>query len=209
MNFHPEEKWIDWVDQLSMNDFVVIDDFLPAQLYTQVRNFLLHKLEEDEFDRAGIGSSANKLKDTSIRGDFTYWIDKDRDQSLSEAFGVIEEAKDVLNRFCFLSLSGFEFHLAYYPEGTFYKRHVDQFKERSNRMISMIIYLNEGWKKGDGGELKIFKEDEELIIDPIARRCVMFKSAEVPHEVMQTNVGRYSLTGWMLYQPSGVGFVLG
>lgn len=209
MNFHPEEKWIDWVDQLSLNDFVVIDDFLPEPLYDQVRGFLVHKLEEDAFDRAGIGSSANKLKDTSIRGDFTYWIDKERDQSLTDAFGVIEEAKDVLNRFCFLSLSGYEFHLAYYPKGTFYKRHVDQFKERSNRMISMIIYLNEGWKKGDGGELKIFREDEELIINPIARRCVMFKSAEVPHEVMQTNVGRYSLTGWMLYQPSGVGFVLG
>ena len=99
MNFHPEEKWIDWVDQLSMNDFVVIDDFLPAQLYMEVRNFLLHKLEEDEFDRAGIGSSAHKLKDTSIRGDFTYWIDKERDQSLSDTFGVIEEAKDILNRF--------------------------------------------------------------------------------------------------------------
>ena len=209
MNFHSEEKWIDWVDQLSLNDFVVIDNFLSEDLFKRVRAFLLHKLAEDEFDRAGIGPSSKNLKDTSIRGDFTYWLDKDRDQDLSLAFEIIEETKDVLNRFCFLSLSGYEFHLAYYPEGTYYKKHLDQFQERSNRMISMIIYLNEGWQKGDGGELKIFRDKDEFIIDPIAGRCVMFKSAEVPHEVMQTNVGRYSLTGWMLYQPSGVGFVLG
>ncbi|WP_424961206.1 2OG-Fe(II) oxygenase [Ekhidna sp.] len=209
MNFHPEEKWIDWVDQLSLNDFVVIDDFLPEDLYKRVRSFLLHKLEVDEFDRAGIGSSNKNLKDTSIRGDFTYWLDKDRDKDLSLAFEIIDETKNILNRFCFLSLSGYEFHLAYYPEGTYYKKHLDQFQERSNRMVSVIIYLNEDWKKGDGGELKIFKEDGELIVDPVAGRCVMFKSADVPHEVMQTNLGRYSLTGWLLYQPSGVGFVLG
>lgn len=209
MNFHSEEKWIDWVDQLSEYDFVVIDEFLSEDIYQQLRSFFLTKIEEDEFERAGIGSVLNNQLDTTIRGDFTYWLDKVRDTSLSSVFEVIEEAKDVLNRFCFLSLSGYEFHLAHYPAGTFYKRHVDQFRERSNRMISMIIYMNEGWQKGDGGELKIFKEEEEIVVDPIARRCVMFKSADVPHEVMKTNVGRYSLTGWLLYQPSGVGYLLG
>ncbi|MEQ8906520.1 2OG-Fe(II) oxygenase [Ekhidna sp.] len=209
MNFFPEEKWIDWVDQLSENDYVVIDNFLSPELYQVVRKFLLQRLEEDEFKRAGLGSVFNNQLDTSIRGDFTYWLDKDRDITLSPAFELIEEIKFTLNRFCFLSLSGYEFHLAHYPAGTFYKRHVDQFQDRSNRMISVIIYLNEGWKHGDGGELKIYKDEEELLIDPIAGRCVMFKSADVPHEVMKTNVGRYSLTGWMLYQPSGVGYLLG
>lgn len=178
-------------------------------MYQAVRGFLLQKLEVDEFKRAGLGSAFNNQKDTSIRGDFTYWLDKDRDTLLTPAFDLIEEIKFALNRYCFLSLTGYEFHLACYPAGTFYKRHVDQFQDRSNRMISVIIYLNEGWKQGDGGELKIYKEDEELLIDPIAGRCVMFKSADVPHEVMKTNVGRYSLTGWMLYQPSGVGYILG
>lgn len=209
MNYFPEEKWIDWVDQLSENDYVVIDNFLSPELYQVVRGFLLRKLEEDEFERAGLGSVFNNQLDTSIRGDFTYWLDKNRDNELSVAFDLIEEIKFTLNRYCFLSLSGYEFHLAHYPAGTFYKRHVDQFKDKSNRMISVIIYLNEGWKQGDGGELKIFKNDEELLVDPIAGRCVMFKSADVPHEVIKTNVGRYSLTGWMLYQPSGVGYILG
>lgn len=209
MNFFPEEKWIDWVDQLSDNDYVVIDNFLSPELYQAVRGFLLQRLNDDEFQRAGLGSVFNNVLDTKIRGDFTYWLDKGRDQKVRTVFDLIEEIKFTLNRYCFLSLSGYEFHLAYYPEGTFYKRHVDRFQDHSNRMISVIIYLNEGWQKGDGGELKIYKETGDIIVDPLAGRCVMFKSADVPHEVLPTNVGRYSLTGWMLYQPSGVGYLLG
>lgn len=208
MTNYSDESWLNWVDTLSENDFVVIDDFLPAPVYQLVRDFFLAKLKEDEFDRAAIGSNLNAQLDTSIRGDFTYWLDKLRDEELSDVFGLVEESIAIFNRYCFLSLAGYEFHLAYYPEGTFYKKHVDQFKDRSNRMISVVIYLNEGWKKGDGGELKIYKEGKEILIEPISGRCVMFKSADVPHEVTKTQVGRYSLTGWLLYQPSGVGYLL-
>lgn len=209
MSFSNDERWIDWVDALSADDFVVIDDFFPPGLYQQIRQFLILKLKEDEFHQAGIGSLNNKQQVSSIRGDFTYWLDQKRDEELHGLFEVINETIRVYNRLCYLSLSGFEFHLAYYPAGTYYKRHLDQFQDRSNRMISMIIYFNEGWEKGDGGELKIFKEHEEVLVEPIANRCVMFKSADVPHEVTKTNVGRYSLTGWLLYQPSGVGYLLG
>lgn len=209
MRYHNEEKWLNWVDALSENDYVVIDNFLSADLYQQIRTFFLQRLEEDEFHRAGLGSVFNNQLNTSIRGDFTYWIDKQRDIELAPIFGLVEETIAVFNRYCYLSLSGYEFHLAHYPAGTFYKKHVDQFKDRSNRMISVVIYLNEGWKKGDGGELKIYKNGDEILVDPTSARCVMFKSADVPHEVMKTRVGRYSLTGWLLYQPSGVGYLLG
>lgn len=206
---HTDEKWLNWVDALSENDYVIIDDFLPVDIYRKVKDFFLKKLEEDEFERAGLGSVFNNQLDTSIRGDFTYWLDKQHDTTMSPVFELIEETLATFNRYCFLSLSGYEFHLAYYPKGTFYKRHVDQFKDRSNRMISVVMYFNDGWKQGDGGELKIFRQDGEILVEPIAGRCVMFKSADVPHEVTETQVGRYSLTGWLLYQPSGVGYLLG
>jgi len=204
--YYSDERWLDWVDALSENDFVIIDDFLPIDLYQKLKAFFVEKLGEDEFHRAGLGSSKHLL-DTSIRGDFTYWIDVMRDSELSEIFQLIEETISIFNKYCYLSLSGYEFHLAHYPAGTFYKKHLDQFKDRNNRMISMIIYLNENWKKGDGGELKIFRHDKEILVDPISRRCAIFKSADVPHEVMATNVGRFSLTGWLLYQPSGIGYL--
>ena len=70
----------------------------------------------------------------------------------------------------------------------------------------MIIYLNDDWKHGDGGELEIFEKDgTSFLIEPLAARCVMFKSAEVPHAVLEAHKNRFSLTGWLLYQPSSVG----
>jgi len=32
---------------------------------------------------------------------------------------------------------------------------MDQFQGKNNQVISMLIYLNENWQEGDGGELKI------------------------------------------------------
>ena len=75
-------------------------------------------------------------------------------------------------------------------------------------MISIIIYFNENWKKGDGGELRIYKENETLDIEPLSNRLVMFKSGELEHEVLKTNTSRKSITGWLLYKPSSVGYLL-
>lgn len=195
-----------WLDELSNNDLVVIDDFLPEQLWLKLRAFLLKKEEENNFQKAALGTGAEKRIIDEIRGDYTFWLEPKRDTELSEFFEIIDDIKYKLNRYCYLSLSGYEFHLAHYPEGSFYKKHIDQFSSRSNRMISMIIYLNEGWKEGNGGELKVYQEKETLIA-PLKNRCVMFKSANVPHEVLPTNVSRFSLTGWLLYQPPGIGFL--
>jgi SM-20-related protein len=109
-----------------------------------------------------------------------------------------------------LGLSGDEFHLAHYPKGGHYKKHLDQFNNRSNRTISMVIYLNQDWKKGDGGELEVFFQDgSSVLIEPIEGRCVMFKSAIVPHAVLASAKPRNSLTGWLLQQPSALGQFLG
>jgi SM-20-related protein len=76
-------------------------------------------------------------------------------------------------------------------------------------MITLILYLNDNWQPGDGGELKIYKENEEILVEPIGGRCIIFKSAALEHEVLLTNKSRLSLTGWLLYQPSSVGYLLG
>lgn len=209
MSAFTSEQWVDWIDLLADRDYVVIDNFLPDEDYGRIRLLLMTRLEEDKFQQAGIGSVYHNHKETTVRSDYTHWIDKKRDQELNSFFEVVDETISNLNRFCFLSLSGFEFHFAHYPEGTFYKRHLDQFKERSNRLISMIIYLNEDWQQGDGGELVIYKDDETIRVDPLANRCILFKSTVLEHEVLTSYKDRYSLTGWLLYQPSGVGYILG
>lgn len=209
MDIHTEDTWLGWIDQLAEDNYAVIDDFLPEGLYSKLKGFFQAKLDQEEFDPAGIGSLFNNHLVTSIRGDYTYWIDKQRDEAISEVFTLVEEMVSKLNRYCYLSLSGYEFHFAHYPKGSFYKRHLDQFKDRNNRMISVIIYFNDHWQPGDGGELKIYKDDDnEILISPLARRCVLMRSDCVEHEVMTTEVSRFSLTGWLLYQPSSVGYLI-
>lgn len=205
-----EEQWINWVDQLSQNDYVIIDDFLPKVLFDDIRAYFLGRLDADGFSDAAIGALNHKTLEKSIRGDKIYWLDRKEDVEMEPFFELSDELIQQLNQLCYLSLSGSEFHLAHYPIGAFYKKHIDQFKGRSNRLISVIIYLNIGWKPGDGGELKVFEANgTELLVEPLAGRCIMFKSDTVPHEVMKTHVNRYSLTGWLLYQPATLGYLLG
>ncbi|MFD2099401.1 2OG-Fe(II) oxygenase [Flagellimonas iocasae] len=206
--YHSLEQWFSWMDDLSAKDYVVIDHFFQPEMYAEIRSFFLGKLPN--FTEAGIGTNADNQINKNVRGDFTYWLDRKRDEQLQPFWNLVDEILYMFNRYCFLSLSGYEFHLAHYPSGGHYDKHLDQFENRNNRMISVVIYLNEGWQKGDGGELEIFERDEtSFLVEPLAARCVMFKSADVPHAVLQAHKSRFSVTGWLLYQPSAVGRFIG
>jgi len=89
---------------------------------------------------------------------------------------------------------------------------LDQFRGRNNRLISCVLYLNENWKVGDGGELQLYNTSGEVPthrIEPLRNRMVFFRSDTVWHEVLPAHAPRKSLTGWLLYRPSGVGAVIG
>lgn len=195
--------WNSLFDKLAEQDYVVIDDFLEDQLIEQIISFFAIKEAENVFHKAAIGSSGNVKIINEVRGDYTFWLDKNRDAELSDLFDVLDQVKYWINRMCFLSLSDYEFHLAHYPTGSFYKRHLDQFSERNNRMISLIIYLNKDWKNGDGGELRIYPQgNNSSDIQPLFNRCILFRSDTLEHEVLTANKDRRSVTGWMLYKPS-------
>lgn len=196
-----------WVDALSEENYVVIDDFLDDGLYGKLRDFFFKALSS--FEQAGIGAAHQHLIKRTIRGDRTYWLDRGRDEELQDFWLLLDEAKQILNRYCYLSLSGEEFHLAHYPSGGHYARHLDQFEGRSNRMISMVIYLNQDWQPQHGGQLELLDAQREVhLVQPLAKRCVLFKSAEVPHAVLKSFADRYSITGWLLYQPPGLAAIL-
>ena len=204
---HDIERWLSWVDELSDKDYVVIDNFLTDNLYQKVRQYYLTQLPY--FTQAGIGDLDEKVIKKHVRGDQTYWLKREEDSAIEAFWQVVDQLMFVFNRYCFLSLSDYEFHFANYPPGARYLRHLDQFQNNTNRIISVIIYLNENWQSGDGGELKIYRDNaNDLIIEPYGGRCVMFKSAEVHHSVLESNKNRFSLTGWLLYQPAKVGQLL-
>ncbi|MDX1472174.1 MAG: 2OG-Fe(II) oxygenase [Flavobacteriaceae bacterium] len=207
-NYHDLDKWLSWMDELALDDYVIVDNFLDTELFNTIKSFFLDHLEV--FKQAGIGALSDNVVRRDIRGDHTFWLDRNRDTELREFWELIDETIYIYNRYCFLGLSGYEFHLAHYPTGGHYEKHLDQFNNRNNRTISMVIYLNKDWQKGDGGELELYlKNGESLVVEPIEARCVMFKSATMPHRVIASNKSRYSLTGWLLQKPSALGQFLG
>lgn len=207
---HSDAQWDAWADTLAEEDYVLIDGYLPPELLAQLMVFFHAK--QDELTPAKVGTLNARQQAPDIRSDMTYWLDQDRDQSLKEVFAWIEESLLRWNRLLFLSLSGYEFHLAYYPKGGHYAKHLDQFRGRNNRLISCVLYLNPDWRPGDGGELQLYDSTgthERLHISPIMNRMIFFRSDAVWHAVLPTSAPRKSLTGWLLYRPSDVGAIIG
>lgn len=204
------DPWESRADHLAENDWVVIDDFLPADILHVAGNFLREKLSLNRFKEAGIGPSSEFTIEKTIRSDEIFWLDRERDKEIGGYFDLVEEIIGHLNRLCFLSISGYEFHLAHYPKGSFYKKHLDQFDSRSNRLISVVCYLNERWDETKGGQLRLYGKDGSFTdILPLPGRMVLFKSDVVPHEVLVSHDSRFSITGWLLHQPVKLGFLMG
>ena len=114
----------------------------------------------------------------------------------------LDELRLYLNRSLFLSLKDIEAHIASYPAGAFYKRHLDQFIADDHRKLSVITYLNENWKDEEGGQLRMYLKQGSVDIFPMAGRLVCFRSDLIEHEVIPAFRERLSITGWMLDQLS-------
>lgn len=189
------------VDGLADVGYAVIDNFLSEQEVEAIlevadfRNALL------QFGKAGIGKHQNKQINESIRGDYIQWIDKEKSVvPITVYLKKLEELTQYINQTLFLSLKDYEVHMTVYPAGSFYKRHLDQFKADDHRKLSIICYLNPNWKKEEGGQLRMYLPNMVKDILPLAGRLVCFRSDQIEHEVLPATRERLSMTGWMLDQ---------
>ncbi len=186
------------IDSYLNNKIGIAPNFLTAKLATGLQQNILQLLEDEKMKPAGIGN--NLVMDThqKMRGDKIYWMDKSHDNIFEQEFlQHIENFIEHLNSSCYAGINGYEFHYAVYEEGSFYKRHKDQFKNNSNRKFSLISYLNENWLEEDGGQLQVFENDIAQQILPHSQTAVLFKSDETEHEVTRANRSRMSITGWL------------
>lgn len=190
-----DEKISRLVDTLYSNGYSVEENFLDSSTVNELLTALTSK--ETALKNAGIGKRDDYAKIKEIRSDKIAWLEKNENKKVDNLFfDVIESLLLAINRRCFLGLNTYEFHFAKYEPGSFYQRHKDVFKSDDARKISVIIYLNPQWKKGDGGELKIYHEENEIMVEPKAGTIVVFES-HIEHEVLVSNTNRYSVTGWM------------
>ena len=153
-----------------------------------------------EFSPARVGHHQERQRVESIRGDYIHWIDPlNPPEELNETIRFLNELKQKLNQKFYLGLKDFECHLAKYPPGSFYKKHLDRFNNDSSRVFTFVFYLNEEWSEQDGGELLIYNKDGQVIrtIVPRPGTLVCFMAEEFPHEVKTSHRERRSFTGWM------------
>ena len=191
-----------------MND--IFDELIDSYLATNVgmvKNFLSPLLSahlvdninllyaDDRLLSAGTGSNLLVTHNKLIRNDKIYWLDRLHNDSYeNDFFDLMDRFISHLNRTCYAGITGYEFHYTLYETGSFYKRHLDNFKQNGTRAFSMIMYLN---IDVDGGSLRIYQDDSSQDITPNAGKSVFFKSDELEHEVLITHLPRMSITGWL------------
>ncbi len=182
---------------LAEQSFAVADQFLSQSEVEDILALPEFRKGIESFKRAGISKQVQVKEE--IRGDYIQWLDKATAPEVAQVYlQRLQELIRYLNRNLFLSLKDVEVHFTIYPPGTFYKRHLDQFKQDDHRKLSVICYLNKDWKPQHGGELRMYLPGRSRDVLPEAGRLVCFRSDQIEHEVLPATRERLSITGWIL-----------
>jgi SM-20-related protein len=188
-------------EALAQSGWAVADDFLSPLLVAQLAQEARALRDANAFRPAGTGRGDGFRLDATVRTDQVKWLDGD---ALTAAQRMLmrrlDDLRDSVNRALFLGLFELELHLALYPPGGFYRKHLDQFRGVGERVLTTVFYLNTNWNALDGGALRIYTgagdaPDYQDIL-PLGGRLVCFLSARFMHEVRPTRRERISITGW-------------
>ncbi|MDR7132535.1 SM-20-related protein [Algoriphagus sp. 4150] len=197
-----EEKnqFEEMIQGLIDNKYGCCDDFVNPNTVAGLGENIREANQTGNLQMAGTGSQKDYKQNTLIRGDKIKWID---DKSVNQ-FEMVYVKKvgnfiSHLNKTCFTSIKSFESHYANYEQKSFYKRHLDQFKNEKGRKFSIVLFLNQGWQAEDGGMLSLYPEGRlQQDISPIGGRMVFFQSDEMEHEVHPSFTReRRSIAGWL------------
>jgi SM-20-related protein len=186
----------------------VTPDFISPQLVDQLREEAERIWDSGGFRHAGVGRGTGLQIRPEVRTDRVSWLDPHAGSPAQRLYlHALEEVRQAINREVFLGLFDFEGHLAIYPPGSYYRKHLDQFRDIGRRTVSCVLYLNRDWTREDGGQLRLYTDPnapshyEEIL--PLGGQLVTFLSARFLHEVLPSRRHRVSLTGWFRRRDGG------
>jgi len=183
------------IDSYLATNVGTVNNFLTGALSSHLVNNINALYSSNLLLSAGTGNSKLVNHNKLLRSDKIYWLDREHNNPHENAFfDLIDMFVKHLNSTCYAGITGYEFHYTLYEKGSFYKRHLDNFKQNGTRVYSMIMYLNTAV---DGGELRIYQKGKWEDITPNVGKSVFFKSNELEHEVLVTQLPRMSITGWL------------
>lgn len=189
------------VSRLADVGWCVIPDFINNQQVEVLREQASMAWRDEEFHHAGVGQGPAFSIQPALRNDHVRWLDPtESHNAFTDYFSRMEALRSMVNRNLYLGLFDYEAHLAVYPPGSFYRKHLDQFKGIGLRTLTSTLYLNADWKIADGGQLRLYlngdSNDKHIDILPEGGTLVCFLSADFHHEVLPAQRQRLSLTGW-------------
>ena len=182
---------------LSAQGYAIVPNALPEHLACELRATAVAG-QTLRFQPAGVGRGGDYVQQELVRSDKIAWIDETVDGGqgwLAWSSALMQ----YLNRRLYLGLFSFESHFAHYAPGDFYQRHLDAFRGQTNRVLSLVAYLNPGWQSDAGGEIVIYRDSQDqngITVKPEQGTCVIFLSEQFPHEVRPATEHRYSIAGW-------------
>lgn len=157
----------------------------------------IHQHDSQQWQQAGIGRQQDHHTNELIRRDSTHWLTGTTEPQ-RRYLEATEALRVELNRRLLLGLFDYECHYARYDAGAFYRRHLDAFRGRSNRVLTTVTYLNPDWPGNAGGELVLYNSDNQELarLKPTLGSMVIFLSEDFPHEVLAADRTRFSIAGW-------------
>jgi len=197
------------VERLAVEGFAIVPRALTDEAVARMRAHMRALDAAGAFAEARTGrDAAASVAPARARGDRIAWLPEATDASCEAPVRTLVEALGAAcNRALFLGIDSRELHYAIYPPGAGYVRHRDRFRDDDARVLSFVLYLNEGWHADDGGALRLHLEAREhgapqhVDVIPAGGTVVVFLSERFEHEVLPARRERLSLTGWLRRRP--------
>lgn len=193
----PAGPWAAAVEAIAERGWILLPDALPASCWSALRAEAEALRGADGFAPARIGRAAGLARATTVRGDELCWLEPDMPAG-GRYLAWLEGLREALNRDLYLGIAELEAQYAHYPVGAFYKTHVDRHRDSNARVISAVCYLNPAWPDDAGGEIVMYDADgrERFRAPPRAGSLLLFRSMDMPHEVLPATRERWSIAGW-------------
>jgi SM-20-related protein len=195
------------VDDIAERGFAIARDVLPPATRAALRRRVESLDAAGALRPAAVGRGDARGLHADVRGDRIRWLDE-ASQHADEAAALarLDALRVACNRALMTGLAEYEGHYALYPPGASYARHRDCFRDDDTRVLSCVLYLNEGWRREDGGALRLFVDGGRMVdVWPEGGTLVAFLSARFDHEVLPARRPRLALTGWFRRRPLAPG----
>lgn len=193
----PAGPWAEAAEAIAGRGWIVLPDALPEAGWRALRAEAEALHGGGGFAPARVGRAGGLSRETAVRGDELCWLEPAMPAG-GRYLAWLDGLREVLNRELFLGIAEFEAQYARYPVGAFYKSHVDRHRDSNARVISAVFYLNPGWEDAAGGEIVMYGADggELFRAPPRAGTLLLFRSMDMPHEVLPASRERWSIAGW-------------